>query len=236
MHQHSRLLLIEDDLKLAAVISEFLTSQQIHVCHASSAQAALQQQKPFDLIISDIMLPDANGIELLQQLRKKWPCPILFLTALTTEQEQINGLEAGAADYLCKPVEPMLLLARLRSALRAAGSSKLSGKMTIGDFLLDKRCYQAYIGSESLQLTALEFDILWLLAAKAGQVVSREQLFLDIVGREYDGLDRAIDLKISRLRRKLQQQPQHGLNIITLRGQGYIFHYQPVQSTMGPAS
>lgn len=219
------LLLIEDDLKLAEVISEFLRLQQINVHHVSTGQQALQQTLSFDIIISDIMLPDLDGLSLFQQLRQRWQCPLLFLSALTAEHEQIAGLEAGAADYLCKPIAPLLLLAKVRSALRAAQHKALQDKCQLHDLLLDKFRYQGFFRGQSLQLTALEFDILWLLCRHHGQVVSRDLLFQEIVGRPYDGIDRAIDLKISRLRRKLSEQFAGVLQISALRGQGYLFTY-----------
>lgn len=219
------LLLIEDDIKLAEVIAEFLQQQQITVVHVSTAQQALQQSRPFDIIISDIMLPDLDGLSLFQQLRLRWQCPLLFLSALTGEHEQIAGLEVGAADYLCKPIAPLLLLAKIRSALRAAQHPVVQEQRQLQDLLLDKARYQGFFRGHSLQLTALEFDIFWLLFAHHGQVVSRDRLFQDIVGRPYDGVDRAIDLKISRLRRKLAEQWPGILCISALRGQGYLFTY-----------
>lgn len=220
-----RILLIEDDLKLAEVICAFLSQQQMTVQHVSSAQQALQLAQSFDVIISDIMLPDIDGLTLFEQLRKRWLCPILFLSALTAEHEQIAGLEAGAADYLCKPIAPLLLLAKVRSALRAAQHPALQDKCQLHDLLLDKSHYQGYFCEQSLQLTALEFDILWLLCSHQGQVVNRDYLFQEIVGRPYDGIDRAIDLKISRLRRKLCEHGNGVLQISALRGQGYLFTY-----------
>lgn len=219
------LLLIEDDMKLAEVICEFLQQQQILVTHVSTAQQALQQSQPFDIIISDIMLPDLDGLSLFQQLRQRWQCPLLFLSALTSEHEQIAGLEVGAADYLCKPIAPLLLLAKIRSALRAAQHPVIQEQRQLHDLLLDKARYQGYFRGQSLQLTALEFDIFWLLSAHHGQVISRDRLFQEIVGRPYDGIDRAIDLKISRLRRKLAERCPGILCISALRGQGYLFNY-----------
>jgi DNA-binding response OmpR family regulator len=224
MHEHSRLLLIEDDRGLATVITEYLTEQQIRVSHANSAATALVNQQQFDLILCDIMLPDASGLDLLKQLQQRWSCPVLFLTALSSEQDQICGLEAGAADYLCKPIDPSLLLARIRSALRLA-RKELHQSIKLHDLVLDRTLNQAFLAGNSLQMTNLEFDILWFFASHHGKVVHRDLLFKHIVGRDYDGLDRAIDLKISRLRRKIEELAVQGLAILTVRGQGYLFHY-----------
>ncbi|WP_333606844.1 response regulator transcription factor [Arsukibacterium sp.] len=225
MNEAISVLLIEDDLKLAEVISEFLSQHQIQVQHVATAQQALTFSQAVDMIISDIMLPDLNGLLLFNKLRLRCSCPIVFLSALTLEHEQITGLETGAADYLCKPIAPLLLLAKIRSALRFAKHQQLTDKRQIGDLLLDKSRYQAFFQGESLQLTALEFDIFWLLCSHQGQVVGRDLLFQEIVGRPYDGIDRAIDLKISRLRRKLADNFADNFAIAALRGQGYMFSY-----------
>lgn len=224
MHQQAQLLLIEDDFALANAVCEYLQSQLIHIRHAATASSALAQSGPFDLIICDIMLPDGDGFDLLPKLQQRYQCPVLFLTALSGAQEQIRGLEAGVTDYLCKPIDPALLLAKIRSCLRAHRREH-SQAIVLHDLVIDRSLNRATLAGRCLGLTALEFDILSFFAQRAGQIISRETLFQHLVGREYDGLDRAIDVRISRLRKHLDQRQVQGLTIVTVRGQGYLFNY-----------
>ncbi|WP_337879471.1 response regulator transcription factor [Rheinheimera sp.] len=230
MHQHSQILLIEDDAGLALGIAEYLSEQGVMLSHAPDADSALRITGNFDLILCDIMLPDGNGFELLPLLQKRWTCPVVFLTALSSAQDQIEGLEAGAADYLCKPIDPSLLLAKIRSCLRANQRlQQPSRQITLHDLVMDLGLNQARLAGKPLQLTSLEFDILCFFMTRPGLIVSRELLFQHLVGREYDGLCRAIDIRISRLRKHLEQLQVQGLSIITVRGQGYLFNYLPQQ-------
>lgn len=224
MHQQAQLLLIEDDFALAESIIEYLQSQLIRIQHAATATAALAANGPFDLIICDIMLPDSDGFSLLPRLQNRHDCPILFLTALSNPSDQIRGLEAGITDYLCKPIDPALLLAKIRSCLRAHRRDN-SQPIVLHDLTIDRSINRATLAGRCLGLTALEFDILSFFALRAGQIISRETLFQHLVGREYDGLDRAIDVRISRLRKHLEQLNVQGLAIVTVRGQGYLFNY-----------
>jgi len=226
MHQHCKILLIEDDAGLARGISEYLQIQHIELLHAATAQQALAVAGDFDLILCDIMLPDGNGLQLLPALQQRWACPVLFLTALSSADDQICGLEAGAADYLCKPIDPSLLLAKIRSSLRAR-QHQHRRTLALHDLVIDFSLNRALLAGRPLQLTSLEFDILCFFMTRPGQIVSRELLFHHLVGRAYDGLDRAIDVRISRLRKHLEQLNVTGLAIVTVRGQGYLFNYLP---------
>ena len=228
MHQHSRILLIEDDRGLACAIGEYLQLQQIQFSHVPDAAGALCNQGEYDLILCDITLPDGNGLHLLPKLQQRWTCPIVFLTALCRAEDQICGLEAGAADYLCKPIDPSLLLAKIRSCLRASQRQQLGQRqLVLHDLVVDFGLNCALLAGKPLQLTSLEFDILCFFISRPGEIVSRELLFQHLVGREYDGLDRAIDVRISRLRKHLEQLAVQGLAIVTVRGQGYLFNYLP---------
>lgn len=228
MHQYSRILLIEDDSGLALGICEYLRAQHIQMTHVADASSALTVQGDYDLVLCDIMLPDGNGLQLLPKLQQRWSCPVLFLTALSSAEDQICGLEAGAADYLCKPIDPSLLLAKIRSCLRARLSQlQPNRQLALHDLVIDFSLNRALLAGKPLQLTSLEFDILCFFMARPGQVISRELLFQHLVGREYDGLDRAIDVRISRLRKHLDQLAVQGLSIVTVRGSGYLFNYLP---------
>lgn len=235
MHQHCKILLIEDDAGLARGINEYLQIQQIELRHAATAQQALAVEGDFDLILCDIMLPDGNGLQLLPALQQRWSCPVLFLTALSSADDQICGLEAGAADYLCKPIDPSLLLAKIRSSLRASQRQQQTRRtLALHDLVIDFSLNRALLAGRPLQLTSLEFDILCFFMTRPGQIVSRELLFHHLVGRAYDGLDRAIDVRISRLRKHLEQLAITGLAIVTVRGQGYLFNYLPETTAFLP--
>lgn len=223
---NTRILLIEDDSSLAHVIMEYLQSQQLQIDHAATAEQALKCAGDVDLILCDIMLPDQHGIDLLPRLQQHFACPVLFLTALSSTDDQVRGLEAGASDYLCKPIDPALLLAKIRSCLRVHRREHNSA-IVLHDLLLDRNLNRATVGGLELALTSLEFDILCFFAQRPGQIISRETLFVHLVGREYDGLDRAIDVRISRLRKHLEANAPRGLTIVTVRGQGYLFNYLP---------
>lgn len=229
MMQTIQILLIEDDFGLAHVICEYLQSQQMQILHAATAEQALQAQGPVDLILCDIMLPDQHGLQLLPQLQQRFACPVLFLTALSSTDDQVRGLDAGATDYLCKPIDPALLLAKIRSSLRVHRREH-SSAIVLHDLVLDRTLNRATVAGQPLELTSLEFDILCFFTQRAGQIISRETLFVHLVGREYDGLDRAIDVRISRLRKHLEQTAPAGLSIVTVRGQGYLFNYIPERS------
>ncbi|MCC5452264.1 response regulator transcription factor [Rheinheimera sp. UJ51] len=226
--QSTRLLLIEDDLPLAELTLSYLQQQGFNVQHISQAELISQipQSVGFDLIICDVMLPGVSGFEASSWLTLRFNCPILFLTALDEDHQQIKGLELGACDYIVKPVKPTVLLARINANLRKM-STLNRHELRLADLTINRLTHQLSVQDKSVKLTTKELALLWIFACHNGQVLHREFLFEQLVGREYNGLDRTIDVKISRLRTKLQQLDIIGLDITTLVSQGYLFHYDP---------
>lgn len=222
-----KLLLIEDDLPLASLISQYLRANQCDIVHVSTGEEVnlFVNIEQFDIILCDVMLPDINGFELFATLQEKVTCPIIFLTALDEDQDQIYGLELGAVDYIVKPVEPSVLLARIKAHLRLIKNNTLSSTLWVNDLLFDKKQKKIFYQQQLLQTTVQEFELLCLLAEHHREVVPRETLFQQIIGREYDGLDRSVDLIVSRLRKKFDDLNLGLLTIRSIRGQGYIFSY-----------
>lgn len=228
----SSILLVEDDPKLAAVVREFLTAKGFHVAHEANGLRALQRivdEKP-DLVILDLLLPGLGGLDVCRGARPSFSGPILMLTALGDEVDEVVGLEVGADDYLAKPVRPRLLLARINALLRRSrgrGESPETGRTTcvasvVGDLTVDSAARSVQLDGKALDLTTAEFELLHYLAKRAGQVVSREDIYRELRGVEWDGLDRTIDIRITRLRRKLGDSGKNPEVIKGVRGEGYL--------------
>ena len=217
--------LIEDYVKLASLIQTYLLKHGYTIDVFNTARAYRQSEITFipSLIICDIMLPDGNGFELISQLKEKFSCPVIFLTALDSVQSQIKGLDLGAYDYLLKPIKPELLLAKIKTIItHSVGQDNFSKQNDI--LRIDNKKRDIFFHNTALNLNDSEFEIIAYLAKNSPQPVSREVLFKHIIGREYDGLDRAIDLKISRLRKKLKEtikDHKESLDIKSVRGKGY---------------
>jgi len=220
-----KLLLIEDDLPLASLISQFLRQNQCDLVHISTGEEVklLVKIEEFDIVLCDVMLPDTTGFELLSQLKKLASCPVIFLTALDESKDQIYGLELGAVDYIVKPVEPAVLLARIKVQLRHHFKNKKDLKITLNDFVFDGKIKKIFYQGEFTPFTVQEFEVLFILAKHHLELVPREMLFKQIIGREYDGLDRAVDLIISRLRKRFEELSLSVMSIRSIRGKGYVF-------------
>lgn len=228
IEHNATVLLVEDDLALAAWISDFLQSRGFRVIHFSRGDQAAAQwlHAGADLILLDLMLPGMNGLELCKLIRQQSDIPVLMLTAQGEELDEVLALENGANDYLVKPVRPRALLARLNSILRL--QQKLQphqqlAQLQFGQLSLDLSSHRVRLSNSEIQLSATEFKLLWFLASHAGTVLSRQQVFLEMTGRDYDGLDRRIDMLISVLRRKLGDSSSQPQRIKTVWGQGYLF-------------
>ncbi|MDN3651841.1 response regulator transcription factor [Thalassotalea ponticola] len=221
------LLLIEDDLPLAELVSDYLSDFEFNVVCVNDGENALRQiqQNRFDIILCDIMLPDTDGFNLLPSFLSNPHVPVLFLTAMTDSSSQVKGLNAGACDYILKPVDPEVLLARVRANIRMVERRALASSLTLGNLSLDKTTSQAKYCGETLDLTAQEFEVIWYFAQRGDDVVDRDSLFTDLIGRSYDGKDRAADLRISRLRKKLLAAGFDELTIVSIRSKGYVFKY-----------
>ena len=233
-----RLMVIEDDLELASLIGDYLSKHGFMVeIIADGAQAAkaIVAQQP-DFVLLDIMLPGMTGMEVCKQVRPHYTGPIIMLTALDEDMDQMLGLELGADDYIIKPVQPRLLLSRIRALLRRVqtplSSTLLSTPMgepykdnntdtvQVAELTISLRDRIVRQHGTQLELTTAEFELLLMLAKEAGQVVSRDLIIKQLRGLDYDGLDRSIDRRISRLRKKLEV-PNQQAKIKTIRGKGY---------------
>jgi DNA-binding response OmpR family regulator len=225
------LLLVEDDVRLSALVVEYLQKNGLNVETEFRGDTAVQRILALqpDLVILDLMLPGLDGFEVCKQVRSGFQRPILMLTAKDEDIDQIVGLEIGADDYVVKPVQPRLLLARIKALLRrstentADTTTTHNNKLDFGRLKISHLSRSVIFDEIVLSLTTIEFDLLWLLAKHAGQVLTREQISATLSGIEYDGLDRSIDIRISRLRKLLQDDSTKPRGIKTVRGKGYLF-------------
>ncbi len=229
----TRILLVEDDERLADLTAEYLRKNDFEVAiegRGDSAEARILKDDP-DLVILDVMLPGKDGFEVCRAVRGSYKGVILMFTARDEDLDQILGLELGADDYIAKPVQPRLLLARIKALLRRAPvaggttgeGSDATAQLAFGSFRISQATRSAHLGDEAIDLTTAEFDLLWLLARHAGSILSRDDLLQQLRGIGFDGLDRSIDARISRLRRKLGDDPENPTRIKTVRGKGYLF-------------
>ena len=233
-----RILIVEDDERLADLTKEYLESNGLVVSVEANGAHAVERitnEKP-DLVVLDLMLPGEDGLSICRKVRPSYNGPILMLTARTDDLDQVLGLEMGADDYMSKPVRPRVLLARIRALLRRikdvdnSDSSSSSGqngegptRLVFNNLVVDSSMREAWLNEESIDLTSAEFDLLWLLSSNAGSVLSREEIFTALRGIEYDGQDRSIDVRVSRIRPKIGDDPVHPKRIKTVRSKGYLF-------------
>lgn len=234
-----RILIVEDDERLADLTKEYLESNGLVVSVEPNGAQAVERittERP-DLVVLDLMLPGEDGLTICRKVRPNYNGPILMLTARTDDLDQVLGLEMGADDYMSKPVRPRVLLARIRALLRrikdqegasANQTSDTSGsdapaRLVFNNLVVDSAMREAWLDDESIDLTSAEFDLLWLLSSNAGNVLSREEIFTALRGIEYDGQDRSIDVRVSRIRPKIGDDPVHPRRIKTVRSKGYLF-------------
>jgi DNA-binding response OmpR family regulator len=229
--RHS-VLLIDDDEKLCALMGDYLEPHGFDLTLAGDGESGLAAalSAHFDAVLLDMMLPGMDGLEVLKRLRQECSVPVVILSAQNEEADRIVGLEMGADDYVPKNFSPRELLARLRAVIRRAqaeaGEEHGLGDtpaITIGPLVMDTRSMEARLNGRLLDLTALEFRLLYGMASQPGRVFSREQLLDLAAGRDFTSFDRSIDMHISSLRRKLGDDPRVPIYIKTMRGLGYIF-------------
>ena len=222
-----QIVLVEDDRELALWIKEFLEQHQMQISiidRGDTAVEAVEQLKP-DLVLLDIMLPGKDGHQVCRELRQFYHQPILILTANDEELDEILGLEFGADDYMPKPVRPRVLLARIKALLRRSANPVQADehRLVFSGLIVDQTAKSVTLNSQAVALSSTEFDLLWALASHAGEVMSRQQLVQQLRGIEYDGFDRTIDVRISRLRKKLLDNTEEPEKIKTIWGEGYLF-------------
>jgi two-component system response regulator CpxR len=220
------ILIIDDDVELSDLLKEVLSFENCTVSTAYDGMEGLEtMDDSVDLVLLDVMMPKLNGFETLKQLREKWDVPVLMLTAKGDEIDRVVGLELGADDYLPKPFSERELLARIRAILRRTQAIKGS---TQNDFVMyrDIKLYpgrlEAYCSGDLLDLTSTEFALLHYFLVNPGQVLTKEVLSLDVLGKRLAAFDRAVDMHVSNLRKKLPDWPNGKPRIKTLRGRGYL--------------
>ena len=223
----SRLLIIEDDDQLADLLIEYLSQHDFELSRVSSGDAGIQRilESPPEVVILDLMLPAANGLDVCRQVREQFSGAILMLTASQSEADHVAGLELGADDFVLKPIEPRVLLARIRTQLRRLRGSPREVDLRVlqlGGLHIDVAAREVSVEEAKVPLTTMEFDVLLMLSKEAGTVVKREDLYTQVLGTEYDGIDRGMDVHVSRIRRKLQNAGFDTSRLKSVRGVGYL--------------
>jgi two-component system response regulator RstA len=219
-----QILIVEDDVDLADLLSEYLNKQGFAVSILDRGEKAVSiiiSSNP-DLVILDIMLPGKNGIEILRELRNLWKGPVLMLTALKEDTDVVVGLELGADDYVGKPVSPRVLLAKIRALLRRHAGDVQANSLVCGRIRIDLASREVYVDGKRIDLTSTEFDLLALLAKRAGRVQRRSAIVEELRGIDFNSIDRSVDVIVSRLRRKLGEDPVSPRLIKTIRSVGYV--------------
>lgn len=220
------IVLVEDDLRLSELVRTYLESNGFRVSVEHRGDRVLervQREKP-DLLVLDLGLPGRDGFAVCREVRGAHDLPILILTARDNDIDQVLGLELGADDYVVKPIEPRVLVARINALLRRQrmAYSPEHKSLRFGSLTIDTAARAVTLDGKFIALTSNEFDLLYALASKAGEIQSRETLYLQLYKREYDGLDRTLDVRISHLRKKLGDA-ESASRIRTVWGHGYLF-------------
>jgi two-component system phosphate regulon response regulator OmpR len=221
-----RILLIEDDARLAAMVAEYLGDAGLRVAIAPGGEQGLARlaREPFDAVVLDLMLPDLDGLEVCRRLRASSDLPVLMLTARGDAADRIVGLEIGADDYLPKPFEPRELLARLRAILRRrVGGAQRGEQLRFGRLEIDRAARAVRVDGKPVELTAYQYALLLTLAEHAGRVMSRDALMDLMKGEPLEAFDRSIDVHISRIRAAIEDDAKKPRRVLTVRGAGYVF-------------
>jgi two-component system response regulator CpxR len=237
-----RVLIVDDDSELGELLGEYLSNEGLSLEFAQDGNTGLKQalSGQYALVILDVMLPGLNGFEVLRQLRAQSHVPVLMLTARGDDIDRIVGLEIGADDYLPKPFNPRELVARVHAILRrthegADEEPDNSDMLVVGDVALDSRARVVRRNGQLIDMTTAEFDLLRALLHRAGQVVPREQLFQEVLGREFAVFDRSIDNHVSSLRRKLGARVNGVDRIKSVRNVGYQYAVVSASKQLGSA-
>lgn len=227
MDNVDRILIVDDDVELCLLVSEYLRPEgfQVEAVHEGKAGMARALSGDHLLAVLDVMLPGMNGFDVLRRIRDSSRIPVLLLTARGEDVDRIVGLEIGADDYLPKPFNPRELVARIRAILRrtrAKGEAPVPDVIKVGDVELDPATRSVLHKGQPVELTSVEFSLLHVLLREAGRVVTREALVDEVLGRKFSPFDRSIDMHVSKVRKKLGDS-ETGDHIKTIRGAGYIF-------------
>jgi two-component system phosphate regulon response regulator OmpR len=221
----SRILLIEDDQRLAGMVQSYLGEAGFRttIAETGTAGIALHSRETFDVLILDLMLPDMDGLDVCRVIRERAATPILMLTARGDAMDRVVGLELGADDYLPKPFEPRELLARLKAILRRAGTEKPAEMLRFGRLEIDLGARKVLLAGDERTLTSHQFALLAILAQHAGRVLSRDAIMDLLKNERLEAFDRSIDVHISRIRAAIEDDPKKPQRVITVRGAGYVF-------------
>jgi DNA-binding response OmpR family regulator len=221
------ILIVEDDFNIRNMISLYLKKEGFNVLEAANGNEALMimNSQPIDLVVLDIMLPEKNGWEVCQEIRKSRDTPVIMLTAKRETDQKIKGLEIGADDYIVKPFDLRELVARVKALLRRARIAS-SKSVQIGDVTIDANSYTVRIGNRTLKLPPKEFELLFQLASYPGQIFTRNQLIERIWSLDYEGEERTVDVHINRLRQRFANLTD-AFQITTVRGLGYRLDVAP---------
>ena len=218
-----KVLVVDDDIKTVELVKLYLNRDGYRVLTAYNGNDALElarESKP-DLIVLDLMLPGISGLDVCRSLRKESDVPIIMLTALTTDDDRLTGLDLGADDYVTKPFSPRELAARVRAVLRRLPGERGPDKIEHGVLSVNFLKHEAFLEGKPLGLTPVEFKVLGALVKEPGRVFSRAQIIEKALGYDFNGFDRTIDVHILKLRRKLEPDPRHPRFIKTIYGAGY---------------
>ncbi len=214
-------------MRLSELVSRYLESNGFRVTTLARGDQVVEQvqREAPELVILDLGLPGQDGFSICRQLRPHYANPILILTARNNDIDHVLGLELGADDYVIKPVEPRVLLARVSALLRRSRAAPRLEPTTMrfGQLLINTAARAVSLNGQAVALSSAEFDLLVHLAERAGRIQSRATLFQHLYGREYDGVERILDVQISHLRRKLGEDADRSERIKTIWGQGYLF-------------
>jgi two-component system alkaline phosphatase synthesis response regulator PhoP len=218
-----KVLVVDDDAKTVELVKLYLNRDGYRVLTAYNGNDALQMARESqpDLIVLDLMLPGISGLDVCRTLRKESEVPIIMLTALTTDDDRLTGLDLGADDYVTKPFSPRELAARVRAVLRRLPGERGPDKIEHGALSVNFLKHEAFLEGKPLGLTPVEFKVLGALVKEPGRVFSRAQIIEKALGHDFDGFDRTIDVHILKLRRKLEPDPRHPRFIKTIYGAGY---------------
>jgi len=232
-----RVVYVEDDDRLARLTTQYLNTHRVEVhvvTRGDQALAEVLRVRP-DVVLLDLMLPGADGIDVCRQLRARTDVPIIMVTARTEEADRVLGLEGGADDYVPKPFQSRELLARIRAqARRARGDSgPRAERLVVGGLVIDATTMQVTVGGKPIALTTSEFALLQALAQRPGRVLGREQLLQLLHGSSDEAFDRSIDVVVSRLRHKIEDDPRSPRMLKTIRGAGYML--TPADASAGDA-
>ncbi len=229
--QKQRLLIVDDNLDYARKLRDYLASNEYDVDVESDSSVALRRirdEQP-SVVLIEVDLHGDSGLTVCKLSRKEFKGGIILLNDTADELDQVLGLDLGADDYLLKSASHRLILARCQALMRRSDRARVAEipakteRLQFGDLIIDNTMREAWLGSSTIDLTSAEFDLLWLLSSHAGQILTREEIFNRLRGIEYDGQDRSVDVRVSRIRPKVGDDPEHPRRIKTVRSKGYLF-------------